>query len=541
MMQSRNRSWRDALLRFAAVAISTGACANALASDSWPMAGLTPENTRSQENEAKINPNNAVTLQVEWEAVLGGDVSATPAVEGNFIYVPDWGVPGTPEGGNLNKIDRATGKLVWQRSMHEYTQLPGNFARTTPAIYKDLLIFGDQGGRSSFLGGPGGANLIAVDKHTGDLVWKTQMDPHPAAIITQSATIYQDVVYVGVASLEEAFAAFVPGYPCCSFKGSMAAVNAKTGAILWQTSMVPDGFSGNAVWGSSPAIDTNRKQIYIATGNNYSAPAAVLDCIEAAGSDESAQRACVPADNFFDAVVALDMDTGAVKWANSVIPFDVWTVACLFELPTCPDPAGPDFDFAQAPMLMKVKIGKQQKTADLVGVGQKSGIFWALDADTGKVVWQTRVSPGGVAGGLQWGSAFDGQRIYTSSANSESKAWTLPDGTVTTSGIWSALDPATGKVLWQTANPAGAGAGGAVSTANGVVYACSLDQNGYMYAMDASSGDVKWSYASTGTCNSGAAIAQGIVFWGSGYVGAGVVQGATSNNVFRAFSLPAKE
>ena len=77
-----------------------------------------------------------------------------------------------------------------------------------------------------------------------------------------------------------------------------------------------------------------------------------------------------------------------------------------------------------------------------------------------------------------------------------------------------------------------------MSTANGVVYACSLDQSGHMYGLDAANGDVLWDYASGGTCNSGAAIAQGTVFWGSGYVAPGVVQGATSNDIFRAFALP---
>jgi polyvinyl alcohol dehydrogenase (cytochrome) len=526
MIQHTKKLWWRVFVRFVAAAMSMGISANALAGDSWPMSGLTIENTRSQSNESKIDANTVGDLTVKWATQLGGDVSATPAVEGDFVYVPDWG-------GNLNKINRDTGELIWQRSLSEYTDIPNNFARTTPAIYKDLLIFGDQGGRFF-----GGAKLIAVNKDTGNLEWVTQLDDHFAAIITQSATIHQDVVYVGAASLEEAFAAFIPNYICCSFKGSMAAVDANTGAIKWKTYTVPEGFSGNAVWGSSPSIDTNRKQVYIATGNNYSAPPEFLNCITAAGDDETAQRACLPAENYFDAVLALDMDTGDVNWSNVVIPFDVWTVSCLFGQPTCPSPAGPDFDFGQAPMLMKVKTGSQKKTTDLVGVGQKSGIFWALDADTGNVVWSTQVSPGGVAGGIQWGSAFDGERIYTSSANSEYKPWTLPDGSTSNYGIWSALDPATGEIVWQTSNPSSDRAGGAVSVANGVVYACSLDPMGYMYAMDAATGNTEWSFASGGSCNSGAAIAQGTVFWGSGYGSVGLNPADTPNNIFRAYSLP---
>jgi polyvinyl alcohol dehydrogenase (cytochrome) len=106
-------------------------------------------------------------------------------------------------------------------------------------------------------------------------------------------------------------------------------------------------------------------------------------------------------------------------------------------------------------------------------------------------------------------------------------------------GIWSALDPATGEILWQTANPSGGKAGGAVSVANGVVYACSLDPMGYLYAMDATDGSILWSYASGGSCNSGAAISNGAVFWGSGYA-SGFDPVNTAADYFRAFAVPKK-
>ena len=233
------------------------------------------------------------------------------------------------------------------------------------------------------------------------------------------------MAYVGVASYEEAFAGFIPGYPCCSFRGSILALDANTGEIKWKTYTTPEGYSGNAVWGSSPVVDTKRNSVYIGTGNNYSVPDDVTDCIIAAGADGAAQRACLAADNYFDAVVALDLKTGAVKWGTSVIPFDTWNVACFFGFPgvdptNCPEAQGPDFDFGQAPMLYTAKVGK--KNQDFLGIGQKSGIFWSLNPDTGGIVWSTQVSPGGVAGGMIWGSASDGTRLYTSSANSEVRA-----------------------------------------------------------------------------------------------------------------------
>ena len=504
----------------------------------WPSSGQDITNTRNQK-QTKISVDNVSTLNFKWAATLGGDVSATPAVEEGAVYVPDWS-------GLLTKLDSESGAVLWQRSMLEYTGLPGNLARTTPAIHNDLLIFGDQGGRSSFIPGvTGSANLIAVNKNTGDLVWTTQLDPHPSAIVTQSATVYKGVVYVGTASLEELLAAIIPGYPCCSFRGSLSAINAETGEILWRTYTAPAGYAGNAIWGSAPAIDQKRDQVYIATGNNYSSPQEFADCIIAAGDDNDAQRACITPDNYFDAIMALDLDTGAVNWANVVIPFDVWTVSCIADqlgLPEpgseCPDPAGPDFDFGQEPMLMEVKTDDPKaKKFDLVGAGQKSGIFWALDPDTGETLWSTQVSPGGVAGGLQWGSAFDGERIYTSSANSEFKPWQLADGSTTNFGIWSALDPVTGQILWQTANPGLNRAGGPVSTGNGVVYACSLDPSGMMYAMDAATGSIEWSFMSGASCNSGAAISKDSIYWGSGYGAVGLNPFDTSTNIFRAFEI----
>jgi polyvinyl alcohol dehydrogenase (cytochrome) len=494
----------------------------------WPMGGYDRQNTRYQKTESKISPANVGDLAVKWQTDTGGNVSATPAVADGALYYPDWA-------GNLNAVDRKTGELIWQRQIAEYTGVAGDFARATPAIYNDFLIFGDQGGQ---LGA--GARVMAVDRYTGDPVWVTQVEDHLAAIVTQSATVHGDRVYVGVASYEEGLAGFIPGYPCCSFRGSMLALDASTGAIMWQTYTAPEGYSGSAVWGSSPVVDTKRNSLYIATGNNYSIPDEVSQCIIDAGDNAEAQQACLAADNYFDAVVALDLKTGAVKWATSVIPFDTWNGACLTFLPVypdnCPNLEGPDFDFGQAPMLYTTKV--DNKNRDFLGVGQKSGIFWSLDPDTGQIVWSTQVSPGGVAGGMIWGSATDGTALYTSSANSELKPWTLVDGSSTNSGIWSALDPATGEILWQTAAPAAfASAGGAVTVANGLVYACAQNFVGEnMFAMNAATGDVLWSFASGGACNSGAAVVDGTVYWGFGYFS--LIGAPTGGHGMIAFEIP---
>jgi polyvinyl alcohol dehydrogenase (cytochrome) len=246
----------------------------------------------------------------------------------------------------------------------------------------------------------------------------------------------------------------------------------------------------------------------------------------------------LPADDFFDSIMALDMKTGAVRWSTRTVPYDAWTVDCIpfyGDGSNCPEPAGSNYDFGQAPALFTVKPGGKGKPRDMVGAGQKSGQYWALDPDTGAVIWVTQAGPGGTSGGLQWGSAVDGKRVYTANANSNLIQWTLPGGATTTDGMWSGLDAATGEVLWQITPPNGGSTSGPVTTANGLVFGCSLDPQGYMYALDASTGDVLWSFESGRSCLSGAAISEGMLYWGSGYSNFGA---GTPNNTLYAFGLP---
>lgn len=520
------------VLSTAAVLIATcGAARSAYANDDdgtglWLTAGRSTSNTRFQSDEVRISPRNVARLGPKWVFTTAGEVSATPAVDARRVYFPDWK-------GNLYAVDRSTGVQIWSTKIANATGVPNDFARATPAVAGNRIVIGTQGR----LGG--GGNLLAYDAATGALLWKTKLDNSPFAIVTQSATVSDGVVYIGVASNEEGVAA-QPGYQCCSFRGSMLAVDLASGAVLWKTYTVPTGYSGGAIWGSSPAVDTRRQQVYVATGNNYSVPQSTLNCVAAAGSDVGAIKRCIPTGNLVDAVLALDLKTGAVKWSTAALPYDAWTVSCIPFLgdgTNCPQPAGPDYDFGQAPALFSVKgMGKPR---ELVGAGQKSGQYWAFDPDSGAVKWVTQAGPGGNGGGLQWGSAVDNQRIYTANSNSGFKPTTVRGNTVTT-GVWSALDKATGAVIWQQTTPSGRSGGqmgstsGPVTTANGVVFGCSLDVLGYMYALDAASGAILWEYASGGSCLSGAAVSRGEVFWGSGYTNFGA---GTFNNKLYAFEI----
>ena len=516
------------LQRWLAALVAVGALGVGVASadpggNQWTSAGQNLQNTRSNDSERKIGVDTVANLQVKWSFTTGGDVSATPAVDGANVYFPDWA-------GNLYAVDRATGQQVWKASIPAATGISGDKARSTPAIAADKLFIGTQGPFG------GSSRMLAFDKTTGALLWSTQLDTHLAALITQSAVVYAGRVYIGVSSQEEAYA-LIPGYPCCSFRGSVFALDADTGAILWQTYTVPPGWPGGAVWGSSPAVDPARGQLYITTGNNYDIPPAALECVNNAGGNPAAVRACIDPSDHIDSILALDLKTGAIRWATSALPFDAWTVDCIPGLGdgnNCPEPQGPGYDFGQGASLFTVRPGGNGKPRDLVGAGQKSGQYWALDPDTGQVVWVTTAGPGGTAGGLQWGSAVDGKRVYTADANSNVKPWTMPDGSVIFSGVWSGLDAVTGRLLWQTVPPHGGGTSGPATTANGVTFGCSLDPLGYMYALNGATGAVLWEFPSGGSCLSGAAISNGEVYWGSGYSNFGF---GTPNNQLYAFAI----
>ena len=556
-MTARPRATRAVIWSVALLATATALAVQL--TGQWTMGGQGPSNTRSQSAETAIGPANVSGLVEKWTLNTAGDVSATPAIKDGVAYVPDWS-------GEIYAVDTRTGSLIWQVNSAGITGVPallpgsypgaplqpGGVVRVTPAVAGNLLIMGDQGGRAGQ-----GAKLFALDRKTGAVRWVTQLQGGSLggspgdqfAIVTQSAVVDDNdpsVVYVGTASWEEAMAAFILGYPCCSFRGAVFAVSVKTGQVLWQTYMTPAGYSGNGVWGSTGALDAKRKTLYVTTGNNYSVPAAVLECVGDNEGNAAAQLACMDPSNHFDSIVALDTQTGAIKWVTRALPHDTWNVNCIDidgfpVLGVCPDPAGPDYDFGQGPSLFSARLNG--RTRDLVGAGQKSGKFWTLDRDTGAVVWATQVGPGGTMGGLQWGSAVDDSRIYVAVNNSGFTSWTLTTSTTTTRGAWSALDKATGAILWQTETPDSLAPGfgsaiGAVTVANGVAYACSFF--GTRVAMSASTGQVLWSEGPTGVygefCGAGAAVSRGTVYWGNGYgqiLSAGVLDGTLT-----AYGLP---
>jgi polyvinyl alcohol dehydrogenase (cytochrome) len=292
-------------------------------------------------------------------------------------------------------------------------------------------------------------------------------------------------------------------------------------------------------------------------------PDAVLRCQQEAIDSGNQHPHCAAPNDHFNSVMALDLKTGAIKWTRRLSGFDAWTVACLSLPPgvSCPSPHGPDFDFpGSGPNLLSVRTGgphsddlnadetgqpagddvdgpqERDKRAEheIVGIGQKSGIYWALNPNNGAVVWSTVVGPGGTTGGIQWGTATDGSRIYVAITNSLHLPYTLATGGPTINGgSWAALDPRTGRILWQVPDPTpGAIDPGAVSVANGVLYAGSY--SGAMHALNARTGAILFSFASGGSVIDAPSIVNGTVFWGSGYRN---IAPGTGNNKLYAFTL----
>ena len=498
----------------------------------WPSGGQNVGDDRFQPDETIVNVKTAARLAPRWTLTMAGDVSATPAVVNGVVYVPDWG-------GYISAIRSSNGDVIWRRLISSYNGIAGSVSRSDPVVDGSTLVIGTQSG----------ADIIAINTATGARKWFTRADAHPAAQITGSAVIDKSVVYVGVSSSEEA-SAENPDYQCCTFRGSVVALSESTGKVLWKTYTMPanggkpGGYSGGAIWGSTPAIDPATNSVYVGTGNNYLIPAAADTCVANAMKNHTSDAKCTAADDYFDSVLSLNLKTGKINWGRKVQGYDAWTLACLFQasgVGWCPSPEGNDYDFGAAPNLFTTR-SPAGKPETLLGDGQKSGVYWAFNPSTGRLVWDTLVGPGSADGGALWGTATDGTRIYVAEGNSSNTQFTLRGsgaeaGETCKGGAWSALNPATGRILWQTCDPADATDTAALSVADGVVYAGSLARTGTnMYVLNAATGAILWSFASGGSVAAGPAIVGGSVYWGSGYSKSG--SGSASKRLY-AFDLAA--
>ena len=486
----------------------------------WNGWGVDLDNSRFQPAAmASLRPEDVPRLKLKWAFGLPLSIAAwsQPVVAGGRVFVGSMA-------GIVYSLDARSGCTYWS-----YQASPSG-VRSAISIgrgfggAKFALYFGDLLG-----------SVYALDALTGKELWKTKVDDHPAARITGAPQLHDGRLYVPVASFEEAYAVS-PKYECCTFRGSVVALDARSGRQLWKTYMIPraprpttrsaagtqfHGPSGVGVW-SAPTLDIKRKRLYVATGDNYSDPE----------------------EGHSDSIVALAMDSGAIVWTQKFGERDRWNASCFSsDKVGCPKDEGPDHDFGSSPILREIGGGKRVLLA-----GQKSGILHILDPDRrGEVVRQVRVGKGGLLGGIEWGPAADGERAYVAISD-------LDRNDPAAGGGITAIQIATGEKLWHAPAPkpaclaqpgCSAAQPAAVTAIPGVVLAGSMD--GHLRAYSSASGKVLWDTdtrqvyktvngvpAGGGSLNAaGAAVVDGVVYVNSGY---GIL-GGMPGNVLLAFGV----
>lgn len=500
-----------------------------LSRDSWIGWAPSQGNTRFQTADgANLNAADVSRLELRWAYGFPGDVIAfaAPTIVNGTLFVGS-------AGGSVQALDMKTGCVQWLYQagapVRAAMTLATDGARKT-------LVFGDQNGW-----------VHAIDARTGNARWKKRVEDHEATRLTGSIAVQNGVAFVPAASWEET-RALDPGYPCCTFRGSVTAVRVRDGSLVWKTYTVEPsrrtgvtksgtetfGPSGAGIW-STPTVDVARGLIYVTTGDNYSHPATATS----------------------DAIVALDLKTGRIFWSRQMTPNDVYNSACGIRGANCPVDSGPDHDFGASAMLVRMPNGQ-----DVLVAGQKSGVVYALDpANKGRVLWQTRVGKGGINGGVQWGMATDGRQVYVSVSDVvrlQAVTGAVPVGAAQLDpmegGGLSALDISNGTKVWFAAstpcNPPRAGCSpaqpSAVTAIPGAVFSGSMD--GHIRAFSTVDGKLLWDFdtmkSSYRTVNgavakggsldgAGPVVAGGMLFVNSGYPRFGGAPG----NVLLAFAV----
>ena len=376
---------------------------NPSAAPSWNGWSPDPTNARFQRHGG-LTAADMPKLTLKWAFGFPGvsSVYGQPTVVSGRVFV---GV----DTGYVYALDAATGCVHWSFLAESGVRNAINIGLAGGSPGRMAAYFGDMR-----------ANVYAVDANTGELLWKVSADTHPLAVATGSPTLYEGRLYVPVSSREEAAGGSL-NYPCCTFRGSIVALDAATGRQIWKTYAIPDpprpsrknsrGIqlwtgSGAAIW-HAPTIDPRHRAIYVATGDAYTEPA----------------------HSNTDAVMAIHMDTGRVLWSVQDYENDAWLVGCAQEPnENCPKDLGPDYDFGAPPILHTLADGRRVLMA-----GNKSGQVFAHDPDAnGKPLWKSTLVEKIGESEILFGGAADDQAGYFGLDN----------------GSLAAIDPATGRRKW---------------------------------------------------------------------------------------------
>jgi polyvinyl alcohol dehydrogenase (cytochrome) len=410
----------------------------------WPFYGADIADTRLAPN-GDISSANVNQLQPAWTVTVGGPISGTPVIADGVVYIGSYD-------GTLDALDLASGSSVWRYDTGAQVQEPN--------LHIPLGITGSAAVANGVVyTGDATATVHAIDVATGTARWTRKVDTQPAACIWSSPVIDNGRRYVGIASISKE----------TGVRGSVVALDASDGAVLWQTFMVPQGADGAGVF-AVPALDPQRDVLYVGTQNAYSPNPAPF------GHPTS--------------IVALDTASGSIKWT--------------FNPPRARGSTAPtdDVGFSASPNLFTATVNGTSR--DLIGEGQKSGVYWVLDRDTGDVVWQSQISPSGPLGGMEGTSAVANGLVAVPATN-----W--PDPSSPATGTVTVLDTASGAVQWAVQQPAPAPA--PVSISQDVLFQAGIE--GVLHAYELGTGTELWRADLGASVSGGIAVASGLVVLGA--------------------------
>lgn len=470
--------------------------------DQWNGWSPTKTNARYQNNPG-LAAADVPRLKVKWAFKYPGSKNGQATIIGDRLFV-------TSMSGAVYALNADTGCVYWRHDAGSPTRSSVSIGPMPDgADAAHALYFSDWS-----------KSAVAINADTGEEIWKTRIEDAFGVQMTGSPTLWNGVLLVPISTGNEAFATN-DNYECCKFIGSLVALDAATGEILWKryTTDQPNlpyrlnakgqqmwGPAGGSIW-SAPTIDAERGLVYVSTSNSHTD---------------------MPHDGS-NAVMAINIRTGEIVWKNQVWPDDNYIIGCP-RAANCPEVLGPDFALGASPILHTQADGRQ-----LLLAGQKSGILWALDpADNGRIVWQTRLSPGSALGGIEFGPAADQDKVYVAISD----VIAGPDGKP---GLY-ALNIKDGSIAWQAQSPTlpcrwdntycHPAISQAVTVIPGVVFAGAM--NGRFRAYDSETGEVIWEHdtaASPMTSvlgeevyggvmdGAGPTIVDGVVYVHSGYAG----------------------
>lgn len=429
-------------------------------------------------DQAGLRTEDFRNLELAW--VMGFPrataMRAQPAIVGSTMFLP------VADASKLFAIDIAGPPCVkWSYQNDVPLRTSAAFGEL-PGTGRKVLVFGDLG-----------ANIHMVDAATGQRIWMQHVGLYPLSLTTGTPVLHGDRVYAPISQYEISLGAN-DNHECCKTHGAVVALDAKTGKNIWtahtmeEAKPVRDRGDGKMIWGpsgapiwNSPAIDEKRGVLYVGTGEATSEPAAPTT----------------------DAILAIDLKTGAIRWSFQATENDIFLSGCYRNRNglNCPKSSVTrDVDFGASTILAQRSNGR-----DVLLAGQKSGTVWALDPDNkGKLLWRQDFGEGSPLGGIHWGMAYDGTRVFA--PINRPYGGPAEDHHTQKPGM-HAVNVDTGAVAWTfVAEPDCAGdretrvkscatnigLSGAPMSVDGAVVEGSLD--GFLRVLDSKTGDVLFKF-----------------------------------------------